>query len=154
MKDMEPHRKSIYFSIRNSAKLMPLTFLGLFILSCEDPMILMNDSEKGLWRYQTGIPDKEANLLQVKNLSRDLEICINRRKYPPLSEQQIKQLAIQNNHEIYDELIKTLPLCKGVVDYLFKKIDQAYDTGNQLNQLNQAIVDGKAESLLQLEKNK
>lgn len=142
---MEPYRKSIRFSIRNLVRLMTFTMIGAFVLGCGDTMILMNDSEKGLWRYQTGIPDKEANLLQVKNLSRDLEICIQRRKYPSLSEDQAKQLAIQDNQGIYNQLVETLPLCQGVIDHLFKTLEQAHKFGNQRKELYQAMIDGKAD---------
>ena len=107
-------------------------------------MLLMNDSERAMWRSQTGISDKEASILQVKYLSRDLETCIQRREYFSLSEHQIRKLIKRENQEIYNELVKSLPLCKGIVDDLILKLEQAYELGNRRKQLYHAMADGQA----------
>ena len=108
-------------------------------------MILMSDSEKAMWRYQAGIPDQESNLLQVKNLSRDLEICAQKRKYSSLSDQQIRRVVMRDNREIHHHLVESLTLCQGVVNHLFEKLEDAYETGNRRKQLYKAIVDGQAD---------
>ena len=124
--------------------LVNLLFLGLFALGCNDPMILMNDSEKAMWRYQSGISNREADLLQVKHLSRDLEICAQKTKYASLSEQQIQKIVMQDNQEIHHHLIKQLPSCRGITNHLFEKLEDAYETGNRRKQLYRAILDGQA----------
>jgi hypothetical protein len=106
-------------------------------------MILMNDSERGIYRSQRGLTDKEATLLQVKHLVRDLGICFERRSYIPLSAGQMQQLADQNNKEIYDELITVAPLCKGTIDFLSDKLELAYRSGNRRKEISEAILENK-----------
>lgn len=71
----------------------------------------MNDPEKGMWKYQAGIFDQKSNLLQVKNLSRYLEICAQKRKYSSLSDQQIQKVVMRENQEIHHHLVEALTLC-------------------------------------------
>lgn len=108
-------------------------------------MILMNDSEKAMWRYQSGISDKEATLSQVRFLSRDLETCNKRREYASLSDQQIQEIAIRDNQEIYNRLLESRPLCRGVIDHLFGKLEEAYKTGNKHNRIYQAMLEGQSD---------
>ena len=106
-------------------------------------MVLMSDSERGMWKSQMGISDKEASLLRVKHLSRDLEYCSSNDGSYFLSPEDFEILSKQPNEEFNNNLFQLIPSCRSIIGHLIENIDQARKTGNSRPKIRQALIEGQ-----------
>ncbi|MGD1908712.1 MAG: hypothetical protein ACFB0C_22380 [Leptolyngbyaceae cyanobacterium] len=125
-----------------------VVILGIALSGCNDPVFLMNDSERAFWRAQRGIPEKEVRLLQVQNLSRDLEYCSQRTNGYSLTDEDFQRLSRRKNTDFRGELAYKLPSCQGIINNLFRHIQLALETKNSRKSIRQALVDGKEDAVL------
>lgn len=112
-------------------------------------MILMSDSERGLWRLQTGLSEKEKTLLQTQNLSRDLKYCSTRNDHYALSEQDFQELSSRRkDDDLHLKLKAVVPSCTSIINNLFLKINLAFEAGNSRRAIYEALLEGEADNTL------
>ncbi|MEP0908524.1 hypothetical protein NC969_23655 [Leptolyngbya subtilissima ST-M1] len=117
--------------------------MAIVTLGCSDPMILMNDSERAVWDSQRVISNKEASLLRVKHLSRDLEYCSSNDGSYSLSPEDFEILSKQPNKEFNDKLLQLIPACRPITSYLIENIDLARKAGNSHKKIREALAEGQ-----------
>lgn len=118
--------------------------LAIVTSGCSDPMILMNDSERAMWESTRVILNKEASLLRVKHLSRDLEYCSSNDGSYSLSFEDFETLSNQPNEEFNDKLFQLVPSCRSIISHLIENVDLARKTGNSRQKIRQALVEGQS----------
>ena len=115
-------------------------FLVLLSSSCTHGIFLMNDSEKAHYRATVGISSKEAQQLQVKHLSRDLEICIRRHGLMSLTDQDFKHLVTKRHRKV-TKIDQASP-CFGIFNSLVEKVGVARQNTSR-KMLNQLLIEGQ-----------
>ncbi|MBE9156079.1 hypothetical protein IQ265_04415 [Nodosilinea sp. LEGE 06152] len=124
----------------------PVVFsLAIITSGCNDPMLLMNDSERAMWESMRVVSHKEASLLRVKHLSRDLEYCSSNDGSYSLSPEDFEILSNRPNEEFSNKLFQLIPSCKPITNYLLENIDQARQSGNSRKNIYRALVEGQAD---------
>ncbi|MEM9118699.1 MAG: hypothetical protein AAGD09_12560 [Cyanobacteria bacterium P01_F01_bin.56] len=130
--------------------LLTILFLGLLLPGCEIKNMLKSRETRTAWLPVRGLSAEQAILLQVKNLSRDLERCLERTGQSSFSDENFLGLVnkagkiSQMETETY-----SINFCNKTLSYLMEKINSALESGNSEKEVFEALLEGQSEVVLE-----
>ena len=129
---------------------MILTIFGISIVGCNDPVIFMNDSERGVWesqqREKERPPERGRSLISVEGLTYEFEVCIQMEGYSPLSMEMIQSISERSDKGIQNKVSELSQECSEISKVLFEKLEAARDSGYSQDKIYQAMLVGKSEA--------
>lgn len=97
----------------------------LTLIGCTDGQFLLSDQEKRLQRMNQGPPEREVRMMQVKYLSRDLELCKIRTNQSSLPDSAIRKLSSMQYESVILAEQSAGSDCINTLNFLIEKIELA-----------------------------